>query len=141
MAEGLRGHRGGSLGLLDLLEDHWEALDYDLLTLGLDINRIGSPDLDWRRLKAVVRYLPPTSALHRSMYGAQAEWGVTEHLLASAVDALRGANWQRSGGKGKRPEPIPRPGDEDKRKKRYGTASIPLEEAKAFFDRVNRRRH
>ena len=37
-------------------------------------------------------------------------WGVTEHLLAAAVDALNAANWQR-GGKGQRPKPIRRPGD------------------------------
>lgn len=38
-------------------------------------------------------------------------WGLTEHLLASAVDALAVGNWQRQGKKGtRRPKPIPRPG-------------------------------
>lgn len=41
-------------------------------------------------------------------------WGLTEQLLAAAVDALHVANWQRSGGKKKdRPKQIPRPGLED----------------------------
>lgn len=47
------------------------------------------------------------------MHGDDAVWGIHEHLLASAVDALRVANWQRSadGAKGRNyPEPIPRPG-------------------------------
>lgn len=40
-----------------------------------------------------------------------AAWGPTEYLLAAAVDALRDANWQRSGDKKlQRPDPLPRPG-------------------------------
>ena len=36
-------------------------------------------------------------------------WTVDTHLLAGVLDALNGANFQRGGGKGKRPEPVPRP--------------------------------
>jgi hypothetical protein len=39
-----------------------------------------------------------------------AGWTLESHLLAVVADALRGANWQRSGGKGSKPKPIPRPG-------------------------------
>ncbi len=39
-------------------------------------------------------------------------WGVSEYLLAQAVDLLAGANWQRAGKKSApRPKPIPRPKD------------------------------
>jgi hypothetical protein len=31
-------------------------------------------------------------------------------LLAIVADRLAAANWQRGGGKGRKPEPIPRPG-------------------------------
>ena len=140
MAEGLRGHGGGILGLVDLLEEHREALDYDLLTLGLDLNDVGSRHLDWRRLRAVVTYLPATSALGRSVHGDAASWSTTDYLLAAAADALAAGNWQRGGGKGRRPKPIPRPGDEDSTKtsKRFGTGRLPLDQAQTFFDRINR---
>lgn len=36
-------------------------------------------------------------------------WGATEHLLAATVDSIAAGNWQRSGGKGQRPKPVPRP--------------------------------
>lgn len=52
--------------------------------------------------------------------GDAARWGITEHLLASAVDALHGANWQRGGGKGSRPKPINRPDPRaEKRRREY----------------------
>lgn len=38
-------------------------------------------------------------------------WSTAEHLLANIFDVLQGANWQRGGGKGRRPQRIPRPGD------------------------------
>ena len=52
--------------------------------------------------------------------GVDTAWTVGEHLTASAVDQLAGANWQRGGGKGKQPEQIPRP--EDARREREKTA-------------------
>jgi hypothetical protein len=116
-----------------------EAIDYDLLTLGLELRDLGTPDLPWRRLRAVLTYLPSTSALARSMHGEKALWSTSEHLLAATVDALSAGNWQRGGGKGKKPKPVPRPGTEDESQtRRMGTARIPLEDAQAFFDRVNR---
>lgn len=47
-------------------------------------------------------------------------WGLSEQLAAAQVDELRSANWQRGGGKGRRPRPIPRPGIEDKTTERIG---------------------
>lgn len=138
MAEGVQCDGGGILGLAKLLDEHGEAIDYDLLVLGLDLHDLGTQRLDWRRLRAVLAYLPPTSALAKSMHGDKVEWGATEHLLASAVDALNAANWQRGGGKGKRPKPVTRPGVEDTASRRLGTGKIPLADAKAYFDRIDR---
>lgn len=44
------------------------------------------------------------------MHGADAQWGLTELLLAANVDSVRVGNWQRGGGKGQYPKPLPRPG-------------------------------
>lgn len=43
-------------------------------------------------------------------------WDLHAHLLAGVLDALNGANYQRSGGKGQKPKPIPRPGKKSKGK-------------------------
>jgi len=37
-------------------------------------------------------------------------WRLEHYLLAAILDSLAAANWQRGGGKGKRPKPTPRPG-------------------------------
>lgn len=49
----------------------------------------------------MVRHLKPT----------ESQWTTTDHLLAGVLDALNGANYQRGGGRGSKPKPVPRPGD------------------------------
>ena len=120
------------------MNEHLEALDYDLLTFGLDLRDLGTPDLSWRRLRAVITYLPTTSALARSIHGDKALWTTGEHLLAAVADALHAANWQRGGGKGRKPAAVPRPGTEDPGSRKLGTGSMSMDEAQAFFDRINR---
>ena len=51
------------------------------------------------------------SAIARCELGESAFWTVDTHLLAGVLDALNGANFQRGGGRGKKPSPIPRPGE------------------------------
>jgi hypothetical protein len=54
------------------------------------------------------------------LHGDAARWGVSEHLQATIVDVLMGANWQRGGGKGQRPTPISRPDARtEKRRREY----------------------
>lgn len=88
--------------------------------------------MGWRRFGVLLRHLPPDSAFARLQLGEAAGWGIAEHLLAAAVDALHGANWQRSGGKRARPKPIPRPGVGADRESFRGE-SVPLEEMKRRF--------
>jgi hypothetical protein len=60
-------------------------------------------------LLVLIRHLPADSATRRAL-DAESVWGLNEQLLAAVVDGLHAGNWQRGGGKGKRPEPIARPG-------------------------------
>lgn len=139
MAGSIEGDRGGILGLLGLLDEHQEAIDYDCLTLGLDLNELGTEPFDWRRFRAVVTNLPRTSALARSMHGEAVAWDTTDHLLAAAVDALNAGNWQRGGGKGRRPKPIPRPGESKRGSGRtLGTASLTPAELDLLLARPRR---
>ncbi|MFI1051099.1 hypothetical protein ACH4U3_35995 [Streptomyces griseoruber] len=80
--------------------------------------------LDWhrdrlsaRRLAVLVAHLPRDSALNRELHGDAAEWSVTDHLLAAAVDHLAAANWMFASVNSDEddqpdpPVPVPRPGD------------------------------
>lgn len=111
MAGGVRYQRGGILGLCQLLTEHAEAIRYDLLTVGLRLDDLGRRKFTWVDLLAVVRQSPPTSALARAMHGEYAIWTPDTYLLAMVADQLVAANWQRGGGKGKRPKPLQRPKD------------------------------
>ena len=53
--------------------------------------------------------LPAGSAVHRATDPDHA-WTIEALLLAHVVDLLALSVWQRGGGKGPRPKPIPRPG-------------------------------
>ena len=107
MACSLGAGPGGIFGLCGLIEDHAEAVEYDLIRLGLRLRDVGTAAFTWRDLWAIVSSSPRDSALKRSVRGH--DWGQIDYLLASVVDALAGANWQRGGGKGARPKPLTRP--------------------------------
>lgn len=49
-------------------------------------------------------------------------WSVTDYLLALVADNTAFRLWQSAGGKGRKPKPIPRPGDT----KKYGGDSLPV---------------
>ena len=86
----------------------------------------------------IVRQSSRDSALVRSIMGEQHPWGITEQLMAAAVDLLRVANWMNTedGSKGRnRPEPIPRPGVEQP--KRYVREAVSMDEMR---DRLERKR-
>lgn len=128
--EGRLGARRGEIaGLLILLADEQkrEALEYDLLALGLRLDDLGTRRLSWRDLWVVVRQAPRSSAIVLAT-DPDSRWGLPEQLLAAAVDALRAANWQR--GRARRheyPKPIPRPGVEPE-SKTFGGEALPVDE-------------
>ncbi|MFG2128289.1 hypothetical protein ACGFNV_10860 [Streptomyces sp. NPDC048751] len=103
--------------------------------------------LDWhrdrlsaRRLSVLIKHLPRDSALNRDLHGEAAEWSVTDHLLAAAVDHLAAANWMfatvNTAEDGEAPEPpvpVPRPGDppEEERDAPVGDTPAPTEDNSA----------
>lgn len=127
MARGVGHQPGGIQGLVELLAEHGEAVEYDLITLGLRLRDLGTPAFTWRDLLVIVLNLPRAAALRREQLGDAAEWGVLEYLMARNVEAGEGANWQRAGGKGARPKPLPRPGQKSE-SKRFGSGAIPISE-------------
>lgn len=91
---------------------------------------LGTGALSWGDLHDYVRYGNADTALALERHGATVRWSLTDHLLAVIADALHNANWQRGGGKGTRPQAIPRPGADDK-SETLGADPIP---AKDFWD-------
>ena len=74
-------------------------------------SELGGPRLPWCRLSGLLAALPADAATVRAQHGPEAAWGVSEQLLALAVDALHVANWQRADPKkaGKPPVKVPTP--------------------------------
>ncbi|MEO3856238.1 hypothetical protein [Acrocarpospora sp. B8E8] len=116
----------------------------------------GPSRLTWRLLGVLIRNLPMESAtktaMRNSMSGTELEaagkaadpsegqWSQEEMLLARVHDAIRHLEWaliRVNGGKGKPPEPMPRPGVQPKGRKPKLTARQAEARAQAIFDRIN----
>lgn len=89
----------------------------------------------------LIKHLPADSAVQRDLHGEAAEWSVTDHLLAAAVDHLATANWMfmcvnsdEDGEQPDPPQPVPRPGlpdDEDDAEEEQEASGAPDEDAQA----------
>lgn len=95
--------------------------------MGLRLRHVGSFDFTWGDFRDFVIHSKNGSALALSQHGEQVLWKLTDHLLAVIADALHGANWQRGGGKGLKPKPLPRPGMEESAAS-VGSDPIPISE-------------
>lgn len=84
----------------------------------------------------MLRWLPSGAAVWQSL-GIDSAWSNESHLLAGVIDLLAGANWQRGGGKGQRPKPIPRPAEIARR---AVSEAANLTKAQAFLARQKARR-
>lgn len=58
---------GGIAGLVRLIRDHGEAVEYDLITIGLRLDWLGTEALSWRDLWVIVRQAPRDSAIRRAV--------------------------------------------------------------------------
>lgn len=125
MGEGLRNRPGGIRGLLRLLKEHGEAVEYDLICLGLRLDWLGTEALTWRDLYVIVKHSPTTSAVATALRGHN--WSVGDYIALASLDVLRALSWQTGGGKGPKPKPLPRP---DRSKDTVGAGrGITVEEA------------
>jgi len=110
-------NRGGILGLYELISQHREAVTYDLLMGGWHLWQVGTPALSWVEFGVWFRFLPTDSQTFQAVKGPQ--WSPEMHRLTDIAEILMGANWQRAGGKGSKPKPLPRPSS----KQKFGTAT------------------
>lgn len=97
-----------------------------------------SSDYSWRDLLVIVKYLPEDSAYVMQSLGDDAQWGLQEQLMASAVDSLRYLVWFKTKDATKninRPKPIPRPGVDDgvDREKIGGNTTKSMDDMRALL--------
>lgn len=106
------------MALVEVLDEHEDALQADLLQRGLRLRWLWDPDDDrltlddaWVVVRTALR--DPYSALMQSMHPDRYEWGLPEQLMALFVDRLSIVSWQLGSGEERDfPQPLPRPGVE-----------------------------
>lgn len=92
--------------------EYHEELEIDLLP-DVDLLDLWRGKLSFRRLALLIRHLPATSALVRSIepdVAAAAEWGSVNYQLADLFDAFARINFDK-------PKPYPRPADAIKKRR------------------------
>lgn len=131
MAGGVWHHGGGIAGLARLLSEHGEAIEYDLIRLGLRLDWLGTQCFSWRDLWVIVRQCGPDTALWRAD-DCRREQTVTTDLLRSVEFSLRVLAWQntKDGATG-RNAPQPVLFDWEKTRDEYAGDVMPLDELKA----------
>ncbi|WP_036959134.1 hypothetical protein, partial [Promicromonospora kroppenstedtii] len=77
--------------LLETLDDdeHREAIEADLIALGLRLRHAGTDALAWHELYAVDPAPPPHLGLLPATHPDDHEWSLDALLLAEVADALR----------------------------------------------------
>lgn len=126
MAEGLEGEAGGIYGLLDLVDEHQEAIEFELLVIGRHLDELGTAALSWRDMYVLVRrwQMTPGNAFAASMHGGEVpSW--TEQVLAVVVDLLNGIAFILKRGKGSRPKRLLR-WWEKRKQQRFGREPIAM---------------
>lgn len=112
------------------MNEHGEAIEYELLTIGRNLADLGTRALSWRDLKVVVNNAPPGGALHRAQDPKGWAWGADTYMLAGLIDLTAVANWQRAQKKSApKPKPLPRPGEKKIKKKSLTQRAIEQAEA------------
>lgn len=81
---------GGSAALAELIGEVGSALDYDLLTLGLDLSGVYTGDLSPARVLWLVDHLPSTSATAAAVAKNPAlrDWDLGNVLLSGVFNRL-----------------------------------------------------
>ncbi len=96
-----------------------------LMTTGRGLESVGRT-LSWSALGSFLRYLDPASATVREIDPEASAWATTYKtnlMLADVIDYLAqlcAILIKAHGGRPKKPQPYPRPGDSKKKQKTFG---------------------
>jgi len=127
------------LSLVEFIEEHGEALTYDLMTRTCyTLDDVGGA-LSWRSLYSFIKHLDTNSALARDL-GKSTGWESTlktNAILADLYDLLQAINAnlvRLGGGKVKNIKPYPRPGKDDNNTTKFGKGALPVDELHAWIE-------
>ncbi len=131
------------MSLAMFVEDHREAIEYDLLTLtGHELADVGRT-LSWGALASFLAYEQSGSALDRDINGDDSIWSAvikTNGILADIYDQLAQINENLVAiGSKKKANPVklyPRPGIEPENEniRHFGKGALPVDELEAWFE-------
>lgn len=145
--ESISASTGGIISLAVFVEEHREAVEYDLLTLtGHELADVGGT-LSWGALASFLACVGKGSAIDRELHEEEAQWNdtiKTNGILADIYDMMAqiNANLVALGERRKANEPkrYPRPGVEPDNIKHYGADPLPPDDLEAWF-RMKRAGH
>lgn len=132
------------IGLARFIDEHGEAVNYDLLTrTAYQVNDVGGA-LSWGAFYAFIKNLGSDSALARDL-GKSTGWETvlqTNTLLADIFDLLQVIHadlihWMSHGKKKTNFKPYPRPGADKDKKRRLGSGAMPFDELREWIRRGN----
>lgn len=128
------------MSLTKFIDEHGEALTYDLMTrTQYTIDDIGGA-LSWRSLYSFIKFLGTDSALARDL-DKSTGWETTiktNAILADIYDLLQviNANLVKvGGGKTKKINPYPRPGRDEDKKRKIGKDAVPVTDLREWIRR------
>lgn len=128
------------MSLAKFIDEHGEALTYDLMTrTHYTIDDIGGA-LSWRSLYSFIKFLGTDSALARDL-DKSTGWETTiktNAILADIYDLLQviNANLVKvGGGKTKKINPYPRPGGDEDKKRKIGKDAVPVTDLREWIRR------
>lgn len=132
------------IGLARFLDEHVEAVNYDLLTrTTYQADDVGGA-LTWGAFYAFVKNLGSDSALARDL-GKSTGWETTlqtNTMLADIFDLLQVIHadlvfWMSKGKKKAKTKPYPRPGRDEDKKRRLGSGAMPFDQLREWLRRGN----
>lgn len=138
--KGKRCQVGGIISLAGFVDDHAEALNYDLMTrTNYQVDDIGGA-LSWSSLYSFIKNVGSDSALAKDL-GKSTGWGETlktNAILADIYDLLQVIHadlisWASHGKKKAKIKPYPRPGQDEDKKRKFGKGAMPLDELRNWL--------
>lgn len=131
---------GGIISLAAFIEEHSEAINYDLLTkTKYTLDDVGG-SLSWGALRSFVHFLDTSSALARDL-DKSTGWETpltTNIILADMYDLLQVIHADlcaRGGHKARKYKPYPRPGGDVDKKRKIGSGAMPLDQLREWLRR------
>lgn len=140
MARGVGGDAGGILGLLELIDEHQEAVEFELLIIGHHLAELSTAALSWRDLFVLVRrwQKTPGNAVAAALNSGVEVPSWIEQVLALVYDALQGIAFLLKRGKGQRPKRLQR-WWEKRKQQRFGSDPIPMSQFDDWWESTGRK--